>query len=269
MSTTKNFMGWDAPGVAVITGASSGIGAEFARQLAAQGFSTILVARRKEKLANLASSLTKNYSGTHEVLVADLSSNPGIEAVERRIAATKDLDVLVNNAGFGTIGKFQSVGAQSQLDMLQVHVVATVRLTQAALPAMVARKRGAIINTASLSAYLWIPGSVMYNATKAFIRVFSESLAMDLQGTRVRIQALCPGFTHTEFHDVGDFKDKGFNKAIIPGENWTSVEQVVTASLAAFQRKTVTVVPGKRNEELVKGLLENQLREWERSMRKI
>ncbi len=261
-------MGWNAPGVAVITGASSGIGAEFARQLAAQGFSTILVARRKEKLVDLASSLTKHFSGTHEVLVADLSSNPGIEAVEQKIAATNDLDVLVNNAGFGTIGKFQNVGAQSQLDMLQVHIVTPVRLTKAALPAMVARKRGAIINTASLSAYLWIPGNVMYNATKAFVRAFSESLAMDLQGTRVRVQALCPGFTHTEFHDVGDFKDKGFNKAIIPGENWTSVEQVVTDSLEAFQGKIVTVVPGNRNEELVKGVLENQLREWERNMRK-
>ncbi len=130
-------MGWDAPGVAVITGASSGMGAEFARQLAAQGFSTILVARRKDKLADLAPSLTKYFYGTHEVLVADLSSNPGIEAVEQRIAATNGLDILVNNAGFGTIGKLQNVSVQSQLDMLQVHVVATIRLTMAALPANV------------------------------------------------------------------------------------------------------------------------------------
>lgn len=145
------------------------------------------------------------------MLVADLSTNAGIKAVEQRIAAA-NLDVLVNNAGFGTMGKFQDIAMDSQLDMLSVHVLAPVGFIKAALPAMVDRKRGVIINVASLAAFAWGGGHVMYCATKAFLRTFSESLATDLQGSRVRVQVLCPGFVNT------DFAGPSFNISAIPEE---------------------------------------------------
>ncbi|HME53426.1 MAG TPA: SDR family NAD(P)-dependent oxidoreductase [Candidatus Lokiarchaeia archaeon] len=262
MTEIKNFMGWDSPGVALVTGASSGIGAEFARQLAVQGFSTILVARRKERLDDLASSLSSDFSGEHEVLVADLSTNAGIEAVEQRIAIAGNLDVLVNNAGFGTIGKFQDVEMGSQLDMLSVHVLAPVRFMKAALPAMVDRKRGVIINVASLAAFAWGGGHAMYCATKAFLRAFSESLATDLQGTGVRVQALCPGFVNTEFGETG------FHRSTISEDIYMSTERVVAASLDAFQKKFISVVPGEAYQELAKGALKHQIHDLDKASKK-
>jgi len=236
----SNFMGWDNPGTAIVTGASSGIGAEFARQLAADGFSLVLVARRSELLENLAASLRSQYGVAAEVLAADLSKREGMGLVARRIDGIDRLDVLVNNAGFGTIGIYAETDMQAQLDMIEVHSVAPALLARHALPGMLKRDRGVIIFTSSLATFMPIPNGGLYTATKAFLVGLAEVLHMELHGTGVRVQALCPGFTHTEFHDGQELRKW---KSTLPGFYFGSVEKVVRDSLRGARRRRVVVIP--------------------------
>ena len=229
---------------ALITGASSGIGAEFARQLAARGFDLILVARRRERLEKLASEL----GGVHvEVLAADLTAEAELAVVEQRLATAENLELLVNNAGFGTRGKFFEADLDGQLRMHRLHVLAPMRLTHAALPGMVARAKGGVINVSSVAAFGSTPGGVSYCATKAWMNRFSEALALELRsvGSPVRVQALCPGFTYTEFHDV-----MGMDRKSIPAGWWTPAQQVVAASLRGLDRGKLVVIPGLRYRAL-------------------
>ncbi len=229
---------------ALITGASSGMGAEFARQLAAEGTNLILVARRKEKLDLLAGNLRRDHRVEVEVIPSDLMKTEDIEGLERRITETSDLDLLVNNAGFGGGGKFSASAVGSSLDMIRVQVVAPVRLTRAAIEGMMARKRGHIINVASLAAFSPLSGTT-YASTKGYLVRFSQGLQIELHGSGVRIQALCPGFTHTEFHaNMGDFK------AGIPRFMWMAVDKVVRTSLNAIRGRKVVCVPGGINRLL-------------------
>ena len=150
------------------------------------------------------------------------------------------IDVLVNNAGFGTRGSIASASRADQEAMLRVHVLATHRLTQAVVQKMVPAGRGSIINVASIASWLISPGNVNYSATKAWQRVFSESLALEVHGKGVYVQALCPGYTHTEFHQRG-----GMNKKRVPGWWWMNADRVVKESLDAMARRRPTVVvPG-------------------------
>lgn len=231
--------------LALITGASSGLGAVFAQQLAAQGYDLVLVARREERLAALAAELEERHAVSVQVLVADLSTSDGVERVEERIAGLQTLDLLVNNAGFGFPGKFAETGIARHLDMIHIHVTASVRLCRAALPGMIARRRGRIINVASLSAF--IPaGHVTYTATKAYLVAFSETLQIELAGTGVRVQALCPGFTYTEFHDTPELGPH-FDRAQFPRLMWMSAEKVVALSIKALERGRVVYIPGFLN----------------------
>ncbi len=223
---------------ALITGASAGIGAEFARQLAVQGANLILVARRKEKLEALAAELGKEYAVTVDVLPADLSKPEEVALVESKITEAADLDLLVNNAGFGGTSRFSSEDLSPHLDMLRVHIVASVRLSHKILPSMIANKRGWIINVASVAAF-WPYGSVLYSATKAFLVTFSQSVSFSLGGTGVHVQALCPGFTYSEFHDV-----IGFNRNLVPKFLWMPAKSVVSTSLKSLSHGSVVVVPG-------------------------
>jgi short-subunit dehydrogenase len=230
-------------GTAVITGATSGIGAEFTRQLAARGCDLVLTGRRRGKLDSLAAELQKTHAVAAEVITGDLAQPEGVEAVEKRIAATPTLAFLINNASFGVVGKFASADLQKQLDMIQVHVTASVQLTHTALPGMLARKQGAIVNFSLLSAYLpHSAGSVTYTATKTYLNVFPETLHEELRGSGVRIQALCPGMTYTEFHDRPGFEH--FKRSSIPAFAWMTAERVVTAFLRALARDQVICVPG-------------------------
>lgn len=188
----------DRKGSALVTGASSGLGAEYARQLAGLGYDLILAARRKERLDALGSELTAQYGVHCESLVADLSKEAGIASVERRIAAAEDLVFLVNNAGFSIPGSFHKAEPQFLLDMLHVHVESSVRLTRAALPGMVARQQGAVINMASVAAFVPLSDNSIYSSAKAYLVNFSLSLRNNLRGSGVKVQALCPGFTRTE-----------------------------------------------------------------------
>lgn len=231
-----------APQSALITGASAGIGAEFARQLAACGFDLVLVARRTDRLTELAATLMATFQVNCEVIAADLAHEEGVAAVEERIRALNSLTVLVNNAGFGTLGKFVNADPVRQQEMVYLHTMAPMRLTQAALPGMTARRSGAIINVASVAAYVRLRGNVNYTATKAYLTAFSEVLQTELRGTGVYVQALCPGFTRTEFHYTPDFKD---HKPLpYPAFMWMSAEEVVRQSLAALGNGQVAFVPG-------------------------
>jgi short-subunit dehydrogenase/N-acetylglutamate synthase-like GNAT family acetyltransferase len=233
---------------ALITGASSGIGAVFARRLAAEGYNLFLVARREARLAALTVELQERHPITVEILVADLSNPSDVKRVERRITEFEDLDMLINNAGFGTTGRFAEVDLAKHVDMIHVHVSASVRLCRAALPDMVARRRGVIINVSSLVAFVPMPGSVTYCATKAYLNIFSEALQIELGGTGVRVQALCPGFTYTEFHDTPEYGEHARSR--IPKPFWMSAEEVVAQSLSALNRSQVIFVPGFMNRLL-------------------
>jgi len=220
-------------GTALITGASSGLGEVFARQLAARGYGLILVARRRDRLDKLAVELARSSKVQVEPLAADLASEQGLAGVEARIRQAATLNLLVNNAGFGARGRFWEADPEEQQRMHRLHVMATLRLTQAALGGMVARGRGGIINVSSVAGFGAGPGSASYSATKAWMNTFTEAIALELRsaGSPVRVQALCPGFTYTEFHDV-----LGMDRGVIPKGWWMPAEYVVAQSLRGLDR---------------------------------
>jgi len=241
--------------IAMVTGASSGIGAAFARRLARDGFQLILVARRHDLLEQLAGEL-----GGAETLAADLTLEEDLARVEARIASTPELELLVNNAGFGTKGQLWETPLDGQERMHQLHVMATLRLTRAALAAMVPRARGGVINVSSVAAFGQSPGSVSYCATKAWMNSFTEGLDLELRGSGspVRVQALCPGFTVTGFHDA-----MGMSREGIPAWLWMRAGDVVDASLRGLERGKLFVVPGAIYKLVV--LLEKLTPRWLRS----
>jgi short-subunit dehydrogenase len=224
--------------VALVTGASSGIGEVFARRLFARGFDLVLVARRKDRLERLAFEL-----GGAVVLTADLAADADLRRVEQYIAEQPELELLVNNAGFGSSGRFWEAGLDVQDRMHRLHIIATLRLTHAALEVMLPRARGSIINVSSVAAFLHNPFSVSYGATKAWINSFTEALYVELRsvGSPVRVQALCPGFTITEFHDV-----LGIDRRLVPNSLWMTAESVVEASLRGLEKNRLIVIPGWR-----------------------
>nr|MBN2278280.1 SDR family oxidoreductase [candidate division Zixibacteria bacterium] len=232
------------PGTALITGASSGIGATFARRLAGRGHDLILVARRRDKLESLARQLEDQYHITVEILIADFTRREDIENVADHIKNCRSLRVLINNAGFGISGHFLENDVGKHLDMLSVHVTAIVILTHAALPGLMARGGGDIINVSSVSAFLTGPGCVSYCATKAYVNSFTKSLHTEYKDKNIRLQALCPGFTYTEFHDRPEIKN--FNRTDIPGWLWLTSEKVVDLSLKALARGKVIYITGWR-----------------------
>jgi short-subunit dehydrogenase len=227
--------------LALITGASAGIGAAFARQLAARDYDLVLVARRPEPLEKLAGELERDHSIRAETLSADLATDAGQNAVARRIAAADSLHLLVNNAGFGSRGLFFEADLSSQDQMHRLHVLATMRLTHAALQGMVARRRGAVINVSSVAGFFATPGNVSYCATKHWMNVFTEGLSLELQsvGSPVTVQSLCPGFTYSEFHDR-----MGGDRRRIPKALWLQADDVVAQSLRGLDRGQVFVITG-------------------------
>ncbi len=226
---------------ALVTGASSGIGRVFAQRLARDGSDLILVARRQERLTELARQVEKD-GATAEVIVADLATPEGLAAVERRVAAG-DLTILVNNAGFQTYMPLVELNPDRAEAQIYVHVTAVVRLSRAALPGMLARGAGAIVNVSSMLAFsagvdkAFLPKRATYVGTKAFINAFSEQLASELAGTGVKVQALCPAVVRTEFHDVDG------KPVLRPKVPVMEPEDVVEASLAALALGDVICSP--------------------------
>lgn len=234
--------------VAVITGASSGIGATFACKLAARGYDLVLIARREDRLRSLASELAAAYPITAEPLAADLARDDDLERVAAKIGGIANLGLLVNNAGFGSLGYFFEIDAGSQRQMHRVHVLATMRLTHAALLNLVPRGSGGVINVSSVAAFGQSPQNVSYCATKRWINSFTEGLAIELSSKQspVKVQALCPGFTYSEFHDT-----LGMDRGPIPRWLWMTADFVVEESLRGFDRGQLFVIPGWRYKILV------------------
>ena len=228
---------------ALITGASSGIGATFARHLAQRGVDLILVARRADRLAELKQKLEAEYRVQCETVIADLATDPGVQLVKERLEAAPALDYLINNAGFGTRGRFFDGPVDAQEQMHRVHVMATLLLTHAALVKMVARGQGAVINVASVAGFAMSAGSTSYNSTKHWMNLFTEGLYLELRQARspVKVQALCPGYTYSEFHDVAQMDRK-----VIPSHMWLDADFVVDESLKALGSGQLFVVPGAR-----------------------
>lgn len=188
-----------APGPALVTGASSGIGAAFARSLAARGYDLILAARREDRLRALAAELADRHGIDARVVACDLATEPGLAACRAACDAGPAPDVAILNAGFGSLGALADLDRRREADMARLNCVAVVDLAGHVLPGMIARRRGAIVVIASAAAYQPIPGMVTYAATKAFDLRFAQGLASELTGSGVRALAVCPGPTHTDF----------------------------------------------------------------------
>jgi short-subunit dehydrogenase len=229
--------------LAAITGASSGIGATFARKLAPD-HDLLLIARRLDRLKQLADELADQHGAHAESFEADLTQERDLAAVAEKLAADERLALLVNNAGFGTPGRFWEADLVAQEAMHKLHVMATLKLTHAALRNMVARDSGAVVNVASVAAFIRSARSTSYCATKSWMAVFTEALYLELRSVRsnVSIQALCPGFTYSEFHDVAGLDRRG----LAPASFWLSTDEVVEASLDGLRRGKLFVIPGWR-----------------------
>jgi short-subunit dehydrogenase len=227
---------------ALVTGASAGLGAEFARQLAARGHDLVLVARDGGRLHRSAEELSTRHGVAVEVLAADLISDGGCAAVTARLTdATRPVEVLVNNAGMGLYQPFASAELADEERQLNLNVRAVLRLTHAAVRAMTARGSGRIVNVSSVAGFVPRGGNATYSAGKAWVSMFSEALAVGLRGTGVTVTAVCPGFTHTEFHERASA-----DMSHVPARMWLSADVVVREGLAdAFAGKPLSI-PSRR-----------------------
>ncbi|MBY8866849.1 MULTISPECIES: SDR family NAD(P)-dependent oxidoreductase [Streptomyces] len=229
---------------ALITGSTAGIGAAFARRLAADGHDLVLVARDTERLTEQATELHDKHGIEAEVLTADLATDEGVEAVAARLGDRRNpVDLLVNNAGFGNKGRFLDVPMADELRMLKVHIEAVLRLTAAATEAMRERGRGGVVNVASVAAF--VPRGT-YGASKAWVVQFTQGVARDLAGSGVRLMALCPGFVRTEFHERA-----GMGTDNIPNWMWLDADKLVAAALADLARGRTVSIPDPRYKALM------------------
>ncbi|MGK7890486.1 MAG: SDR family NAD(P)-dependent oxidoreductase [Leptolyngbyaceae cyanobacterium] len=226
----------------LITGASSGIGAAFAQAMAARGDTLVLVARSQDKLQALAQQLRQQHGGRVEVIVQDLTQDHAAEAIAHTVRTLNlTVDVLINNAGFGDYGEFWQRDRQKQLDMIRLNILALTDLTYQFLPDMVKRRSGSIINVGSIAAFQPIPYMAIYAATKAFVLSFSEALWVEAEPFGVKVLALCPGPTTTNFQTVADFPDVMSNGA----EKVTmSAEAVVAEAMEAIDSGVPNFVNG-------------------------
>lgn len=231
----------DARRLALITGASAGIGECFARRLAKGNFDLILVARRRERLEALAKELSDSNGTSCEIIVADLAKDEDVSIVEGRLR-TGDIDLLINNAGFGTFGAFAKLPIERELEELDVNVRALMRLSHAGLVPMIDRGRGGIINVASAAGFQPVPYNATYAATKAFVLHFSEALHEEAREHGVRVMCLCPGPVKTEFQEVS-----GLDAQALPSFAWVSVETVVDDALSALRGGRAICLPGTFN----------------------
>ena len=231
---------------ALVTGATAGLGAEFARQLAAGGADLVLVARDEARLEAAAKTLAERRGVSVEVLSADLSTVDGCDRVAERLVSTSvPVDTLVNNAGIGTYRVFGGADLELEEYMLDLNVRAVLRLSHAAVRAMTGRGSGQIINVSSVAGFVPRGGNVTYSASKAWVMMFSEALAVQLTGTGVQVTAVCPGFTHTEFHERA-----AADMSKVPDWMWLDAADVVAHGLADARKGKPVSVPSAKYKAL-------------------
>jgi short-subunit dehydrogenase len=234
---------------ALVTGASSGIGEEFARQLAKKGYDLVLVARRRDRLEKLAAEFSQAQGTISEVVEADLATTEGVISVEKRLEQG-DIDLVVNNAGFATRGEFPALPIHRELEELDVNIKALVRLTHAALGPMVRRKRGNVINVGSTGSFQPVPYMSTYAATKAFVLHFSEGVHEEVKKQGVTVTCLCPGYVMTEFQQVA-----GIDQERLPSRGRLTPREVVAAALKGAADGRAIVIPGAMNRAMATGLV--------------
>ncbi|MGQ1787130.1 MULTISPECIES: SDR family NAD(P)-dependent oxidoreductase [unclassified Saccharicrinis] len=234
---------------AIITGATSGIGTKFAKTLAKQGWDLIITGRRKSRLTRLSQEISNQYGVQVQPVIADFSNQEDLNHFLDIIDQSTNIELLVNNAGFGSIGDFFESNYTNQQQMLDVHVTATTKIVYRAVPKMVKKGKGGIINVASLSAFYPGPNSYFYCSSKAFLVSFSECLHIDLAQKNIKVQALCPGFTNTEFHSRQGIShsDSYLKRKLF----WKSPQQVVDKSLKSLGKRKIICIPGFFNRLLL------------------
>ena len=232
---------------ALVTGATSGIGRAYAESFARKGYDLIITGRRMDKLNAFAHELREEYGICVRIIKAELSEDEDIQKLTKVIESHDNISVLVNNAGYGSGVEFCKNNLAAHMRMLQVHVVVSVKLIYAVLPQMINRKEGTIINVSSLGAYMPAPGSSMYSATKLFLKSFTESLYMEVHQHGIKVQCICPGFTHSDFHKRRE--DDRVRKA--NSLMWMEADAVVEESLKSLEKKTIVCVPGIINKLLI------------------
>jgi short-subunit dehydrogenase len=231
-------------GLAVITGAAGGLGAAYADELASRGHRLLLIDRRQAPLEQVCQAITARH-GTHsEACAVDLCSREDVLRLGKRLEQTPDINWLVNNAGFGALDYFVDVDTQRLVSMADLHVIAPTILTRAVLPQMLEHNRGTIVNVSSLGAFFQSAGNAHYGPTKRYLATFSMALEQELRGTKVRVQALCPGYVRTDFHATDSMK--GHGEFATSADLWMSPEQVVQFSMRKLAGKQVVVIPGMR-----------------------
>jgi len=232
--------------IALVTGASSGIGEHLARRLAERGHDLVLVARDQSRLEALAKELEGEFGGAVQVLPADLTDPEQLQLVEDRCRdRSAPIDMLVNNAGFGSFGAFHTLDLETEVREIQLNVVALVRLTHAGAAEMVLRGTGGILNVSSLAGFQPGPMNATYGATKAFVTSFTEAVHEELLGTGVSVTVLCPGFTRTGFQLAANVPE-----GEVPGFLWQEADDVAIAGLDALAKNRAIAIPGQLNKVL-------------------
>jgi hypothetical protein len=238
-----------AEGTALVTGASAGIGQEIARELARRGHGVTLVARREDRLQALAAELSSEHGVRAEALACDLTDPDARAELPGRIAGLGlRVDVLVNNAGFGTAGPFHRSDVEREVQQVRILIEAVADLTGRLLPGMVERREGAVLTVASTAGFSALPNMAGYSAAKAWARAFNQAVHMEVQGKGVSVTALCPGPVETEFFDVSGPTPI---ENVIPKPAWVGAELCARVALDALERNRVEVVPGRAMQAIV------------------
>ncbi len=227
---------------ALVTGATAGIGAAFARRLALARYDLVLVARNSGRLADIAAELTDRWTVAVEPLTADLSTVDGCARVETRLAEPeRPIDLLVNNAGISLHSSFTRNTVEDEERLLSLNVRAVMRLTHAALGPMVSRRSGAVVNLSSVAGFAVVSPGSTYPASKAWVTSFSQSIGQSVRRRGVKVMALCPGFTHSEFHDSA-----GIDLSHLPSFAWLNADEVVEAGLRDLRHGKLVSIPTAR-----------------------
>lgn len=232
--------------LAIITGASAGIGVPLARLAAADGYRPVLVARRRARLEKLAEELRAEHGGDPSIVPLDLSSVDAPERLIEALGADAPVEMLINNAGFATWGPFAETPLERTTAMLRVNIAALTRITRLILPGMLARRQGYILNVASTAAFQPGPDMAVYYASKAYVLSFSEALSEELRGSGIRVSALCPGPTRTEFHDVAEMSDSGLMETLW----WMDADRVAEIGYKGLRAGRAVRVAGIINRVL-------------------